>query len=65
MRPAVSNGIGTAAAKEIRRVLRDEGWQLISAPLNWRIHGPTPDCWRITEHGGNAPRSSPARRRRY
>ncbi len=40
--------------KEIRRILRHEGWLLISAPLNWRIHGPTPDCWRITEHGWNA-----------
>jgi SAM-dependent methyltransferase len=42
------------AVKELRRVLRHEGWLLISAPLNWRIHGPTPDCWRITEHGWNA-----------
>ena len=24
---------------------------LVSAPLNWRIHGPVPDCWRFTEHG--------------
>ncbi|WP_323121803.1 class I SAM-dependent methyltransferase [Burkholderia alba] len=42
------------AVKEIRRMLRHEGHLLISAPLNWRIHGPTPDCWRITEHGWNA-----------
>jgi hypothetical protein len=21
------------------------------APLNWRIHGPIPDCWRFTEFG--------------
>ncbi|WP_238535602.1 class I SAM-dependent methyltransferase [Paraburkholderia phytofirmans] len=40
--------------KEIRRILRHEGFLLISAPLNWRIHGPSPDCWRITEHGWNA-----------
>jgi SAM-dependent methyltransferase len=40
--------------KEIRRVLKHEGYLLISAPLNWRIHGPSPDCWRITEHGWNA-----------
>lgn len=40
--------------KEIRRILRHEGYLLISAPLNWRIHGPSPDCWRITEHGWNA-----------
>lgn len=39
--------------KEIRRILKDGGHLLISAPLNWRIHGPTPDCWRITEHGWN------------
>ena len=39
--------------KEIRRILKHEGYLLISAPLNWRIHGPTPDCWRITEHGWN------------
>jgi SAM-dependent methyltransferase len=40
--------------KEIRRILKHEGFLLISAPLNWRIHGPSPDCWRITEHGWNA-----------
>jgi SAM-dependent methyltransferase len=40
--------------KEVRRILRHEGYLLISAPLNWRIHGPIPDCWRITEHGWNA-----------
>jgi SAM-dependent methyltransferase len=40
--------------KEIRRILKDEGYLLISAPLNWRIHGPSPDCWRITEHGWSA-----------
>lgn len=39
------------AVKEIRRILKDGGYLLISAPLNWRIHGPLPDCWRITEHG--------------
>ena len=37
--------------KELRRLLKHEGYLLISAPLNWRIHGPTPDCWRFTEHG--------------
>ncbi|OZI60273.1 class I SAM-dependent methyltransferase [Bordetella genomosp. 11] len=42
------------AVKELRRVLRHEGHLLISAPLNWRIHGPLPDCWRITEHGWKA-----------
>lgn len=42
------------AVKEIRRILKDGGYLLVSAPLNWRIHGPSPDCWRITEHGWNA-----------
>ena len=39
--------------REIRRILKHEGYLMISAPLNWRIHGPSPDCWRITEHGWN------------
>jgi SAM-dependent methyltransferase len=37
--------------KELRRMLKDGGYLLVSAPLNWRIHGPSPDCWRFTEHG--------------
>jgi SAM-dependent methyltransferase len=39
------------AVKELRRMLKHEGYLLVSAPLNWRIHGPSPDCWRFTEHG--------------
>jgi SAM-dependent methyltransferase len=39
------------AVKELRRLLKHEGYILLSAPLNWRIHGPVPDCWRFTEHG--------------
>lgn len=39
------------AVKELRRILKHEGYLLISAPLNFRIHGPSPDCWRFTEHG--------------
>lgn len=39
------------AIQELRRILKDGGYVLLSAPLNWRIHGPIPDCWRFTEHG--------------
>jgi SAM-dependent methyltransferase len=39
------------AVREMRRILKHEGYLLVSAPLNWRIHGPIPDCWRFTEHG--------------
>lgn len=40
-----------AAITELRRILKDGGYLLLSAPLNWRIHGPAPDCWRFTEFG--------------
>tara|TARA_A100001011_G_C14155279_1_gene775789 strand:- start:368 stop:928 length:561 start_codon:yes stop_codon:yes gene_type:complete len=39
------------AVKEIHRVLKIGGKTLISVPFNFRIHGPLPDCWRISEHG--------------
>lgn len=39
------------AVKELRRILKHGGYLLVSAPLNWRIHGPVPDCWRFTEYG--------------
>jgi SAM-dependent methyltransferase len=39
------------AVQEMRRILKPSGQLLISAPLNFRIHGPIPDCWRFTEHG--------------
>jgi SAM-dependent methyltransferase len=37
--------------EELRRILKHGGYLLLSSPLNWRIHGPAPDCWRITEFG--------------
>ena len=40
-----------AAASEIRRILKPGGRAFVSAPFNFRIHGPLPDCWRFTEHG--------------
>jgi SAM-dependent methyltransferase len=40
-----------SAINELRRICKHEGYILFSAPLNWRIHGPVPDCWRFTEFG--------------
>lgn len=40
-----------AAVKEITRILKPRGLVFVSAPFNFRIHGPLPDCWRFTEHG--------------
>jgi len=40
-----------AAIEELKRITVDGGLVLFSAPLNWRIHGPVPDCWRFTEFG--------------
>lgn len=39
------------AADEIFRILKPGGLLFLSAPFNFRIHGPLPDCWRFTEHG--------------
>ena len=39
------------ALEEVRRICKDGGYVVLSAPLNWRIHGPIPDCWRFTEFG--------------
>lgn len=39
------------AVAELRRILKDGGHLILSSPLNLRIHGPIPDCWRFTEHG--------------
>jgi SAM-dependent methyltransferase len=40
-----------SAVEELRRILKHNAYLMLSAPLNWRIHGPAPDCWRITEFG--------------
>jgi SAM-dependent methyltransferase len=39
------------AVNEIKRILKSGGLAFVSAPFNFRIHGPLPDCWRFTEHG--------------
>ena len=39
------------AVKEVLRILKPKGVVLFSSPLNCRIHGPVPDCWRFTEFG--------------
>lgn len=39
------------AIKEIYRILKKNGYVLITTPFDFRIHGPLPDCWRFTEHG--------------
>jgi SAM-dependent methyltransferase len=40
-----------SAIKTIENLLLPNGTVLITTPFNFRIHGPLPDCWRITEHG--------------
>lgn len=40
-----------AAVREMRRIVKPGGYILITTPLNCRIHGPVPDCWRFTEFG--------------
>lgn len=39
------------AVEEIRRIVKPGGILFLSVPFNLRIHGPLPDCWRVTEHG--------------
>jgi SAM-dependent methyltransferase len=40
-----------SAIREICRIVKPGGFILFTAPLNARIHGPVPDCWRFTEFG--------------
>ena len=39
------------AVDEVHRILAPGGLLFFSSPLNCRIHGPLPDCWRFTEFG--------------
>jgi hypothetical protein len=39
------------AVRELRRIVKAGGYILFTTPLNARIHGPVPDCWRFTEFG--------------
>jgi ubiquinone/menaquinone biosynthesis C-methylase UbiE len=40
-----------SSMRELRRIVKTGGYMLITTPLNARIHGPVPDCWRFTEFG--------------
>lgn len=40
-----------SAIRELRRIVKTGGHILFTTPLNARIHGPVPDCWRFTEFG--------------
>jgi hypothetical protein len=40
-----------SAVEEVERMLAPGGLLFFSSPLNCRIHGPVPDCWRFTEFG--------------
>ncbi len=40
-----------SAIRELRRIVKIGGHILFTTPLNARIHGPVPDCWRFTEFG--------------
>ena len=39
------------AVAELYRITKPGGLVFVTAPFNFRIHGPLPDCWRFTEHG--------------
>lgn len=36
---------------ELHRITKANGRVFVSVPCNFRLHGPLPDNWRITEHG--------------
>jgi SAM-dependent methyltransferase len=40
-----------AAVQTISNLLKPGGAIIATTPLNLRIHGPVPDCWRFTEFG--------------
>lgn len=40
-----------SAIRELKRIVKVGGHILFTTPLNARIHGPVPDCWRFTEFG--------------
>ena len=37
--------------KELYKLLKEEGILYLSVPFDFRIHGPLPDCYRISEFG--------------
>lgn len=39
------------AVNELMRMTKVGGWLLFTSPFNFRIHGPLPDNWRISEWG--------------
>ena len=38
------------ASKELSRITKSGGKVFLETPFLWRIHGPVPDCWRISEY---------------
>ena len=39
------------ATRELHRLVKPGGVVALTTPFNFRIHGPSPDCWRFTEDG--------------